>query len=849
MQYSDFQNLASSEKIVLAIMEVSKRLVGWSHHVDDVYKIEGFDVPAIVSLSDSGINYAECSNLGEIGSSRFYYDRANKTIYIQTSEDGNPNGRFLSVVFKFCFSNVPVVLPHDLSSGYEVQFEPMISETSRFGVEMDTINQAGEAIEGRGVLTLWNDGVIWPEIFDNLIFENQNCYIYSYNRNLVPSDAKLLFKGKIESKSYQLDKVSFQINDMLLELRNVVPLGSLGDLGLRTNVNISRAKERMIFGKVFGHRPSNLDEVLSGYPLIGTVSIVSGTDSVVGIDTEFLRQLSPDDRIILNGVAYTVATVISDSMATLTEIYSPTFDLSDSSTVVVPSFPKRYINRVWSVCGHSVRQPTTTTLSGSTVTDLYVGSTVDISTGDVIYIGELGEGELATVSRVVNQHLLRLSTSLQSVPGEGITVTRPGIQNVKIDDIPLVYYRDYTFDATLGRLLLRDTAEANASPIRQMSGDLSFTSGSRVVTGAGLDSIIKPGYMVGCVGQAEFFEVLSVDSETEMTIRTPSTYTHTDKGRYKYLIFDSSENVLTCDSYGRTDDATTSGGLIKTAPRVVQTLLMDMGMSEEIDTESFDSANDLVYEEIGFVIPEKFSDTNSSTYRDIINKVNKSVLSSLVQTDSFKLTYCPIHPDKSASTLKLGVSDILSLSANSTTKNMVRTAIVEYQTREYDYSTRADSIKVKQNMSDTASYILKTDRERTFRTCLIDEEDAQRLANRWSMILEQSAGEVKILTKLQSVSLEVGDIIDITHPKLFKRFSGLDRRRILLVESIKKSGKDVEIEAVDLSGLFNRCGSWSSAGQEWSDLNSDERIYSGYWMDEYGLIDNDSDSFGQSLWW
>jgi hypothetical protein len=848
MLYTEFQNQESSEKITLAVVEASKRLMGWTVHSGSVYKLTGFDVASIVSIEDSGTAYTEVGSVGAVTAGKFYNDRTNLTIYIRTSISDNPNGRFIVLTKRLFFSTSPVTLAHDMASGSEVYWEPMISSTSSFGVEIDTVNQTGEAIEGAGSLSLHNDHEFWPENFDSLFFENQRCYIYSYNRDLdSASEAKLLFQGRIEKKSYSERTIQFQLKDQLSELRAPVSLSNIEDLGDRTNPALDKAKQRMIFGRIFGHRPVNTDEVLTGYPISGTVSVSVAGTTVTGSSTAFLSWFSPDDEILLGGEKYTIATVISDTSLTLTEAYSGTTALSGATAYIVPKVSKRRINRTWLVAGHALKEPVATAANGCTVTKIYVDSTSGFFAGDDIYIGSLGSGELATISRVVNSTLLELSTSLTTAPSVGTSIRRPAVQNVRINDMKLTYYRDYTLDASTAVITLRNTAEENAAPVRQMSSNLVFTNGSRTVTGTGLDKILASDYVIAASGQSAYFEVLSVDSSTQVTLRSPSTYTATATGLYKSLVFDNSKDVLSCDVLGRTTDGTTTGSLIRKASDAVKQLLTDAGLSAYIDTASFTDAADLAGQDIGIVIPSTYSDQTAPTYRDVINKLNKSVFGNLVQTQAFDLSYVIIRPSKSSSALKLREYDVLDLSVTATAENMVKTAIVRYLPKEYNYLTGKESIGIQQTTSDTSTYILKTTREKTFESYLVEEADAERLAARWALILENSSGVIRLKTKLQGASIEVGDLIDVEHRKLFTRFGGTDKRRIVLVEKITKDGFNVNIEAVDLGNLFNRVSAITSSTADYATATDEEKIYGGFLTDSYGMMSNDPDTFGMNI--
>jgi hypothetical protein len=849
MQFSDYQNLTSSEKITLARLSAAKRLMGWSVHAGSVYKLENFEYKVLTGIEDSGTAYTVAANVGAVTAGKYYLDTSTSTLYIRTTGSDNPNGRFIVALLEFHFANVPIVLPYDLDTGAEVFFEPLVKSTSEFGVGIDTVNQTSEALEGAGSLTFFNDHDFWPANFDKLSFENQRCYLYAYHRDLDPSDARLIFKGRVDKQSYSADAVTFQLKDQFAELRSPVPMSTIGDLDERTSDDLAEAKQRMIFGSVYGNVPTNIDQVVDGYPVTGTVTVAYGDTAVAGSGTAFLSELSPDDQIVLDGENYTIASISSDTALVLTSAYAGDTAISAAATYVLPERPKRYMNRVFKVAGHALREPVTTAEAGGTIRVLFVASTRDIYAGDVIYIGDLGSGEIATVEHVIGDNYIRLTTSLATVPAEGTAIRRPAIQNVRIGNVPLTYYRDYTFNASTAVLTLSDDAEANAAPIYQLGQNMTFSNGSRTVTGSGFQAIIQPGYMVGVIGQADFFEVLSVDSDTSLTLRSASTFSATAGGRYKSLIYDPDETVLSLDCLGRTVDGLTTGTLIKTAPAISKALLGDAGLTAELDTASFTSAESIAYQELGLVIPSTYDDTDTPTYRDVLNKVNKSVLGALVQDADFKFAYQVLRPSKTTAATRFSESDVLSFSLNSTAENIVKTAIVEYRPKEHDYVANTDTVSTQQKTSDRANYVIKTERTRTISTLLANQADAEIMANRWAFLLEATAARLSFSTKLQGITLEVGDIIEIEHRKFFERFGGDSKRRLFLVEAVNRSGSAVKIEATDLSNAFNRVASINSISNDWTTASEDERLYGGFITDEYGLINNDPDSSETNLIW
>lgn len=849
MSYSDFKAQVSSEKLTLATLEAAKRLMGWSVHSGSIYKLENFGFQVISSIKDSGVTYAAVDSLGDVTASKYYLDRETDTLYLRSSDSSNPNSRFLVGRIKLFFSSSPITLSHDLNTGFEVYWEPLIQSTSQFGVEVDVTNQGSDAIESSGQLTLHNDQEFWPANFDKLYFDNSQCLVYSFNRNLDVSEAKLIFSGKVERKSYSSTKIQFSLKDLMSEIRTPLSLGTIGDLNARTGSDIENTRQRLVVGRVFGHRPVNIDQVVDGYPITGTVSVSYNSTTLTGSNTTFLSELSPDDKLILDGVEYTVGAIASNTSLTLTEPYALVAGLSGVTTTVIPEQPKRWMNRVWKIAGHALREPVTECGNGSTISQLYVNDNSDIYAGDWIYIGDLGSGELALVESVTGSHLVTLTSSLGVAPVAGTLVTRPAVQNVRIDDTLLVFYQDYTVDAANATITLTDTAEANSGPIKQLAVNLTFTSGSRTVTGTGLQGKIKPGYMVGIVGNSDFFEVLSVDSDTSLTLRTAATFSSTAVGRYKSLILDPASSVLSLDVLGKTDDGTSSGNLIKTAPGIIKMLLTDIGLSASLDTSSFEEAEQVAYMDVGAAFPASYLDEETLTYREIINSLSKSVLGTLTQNSDFQLSYQIIRPNKPTDALVLDESDILDITFEATSENIAKTTIVEYLTKEYDYLSGDSSFSTEQKTSDIANYILGTTREKRLSTCLVNSNDANLYAARWAFLTENGSGKAKVITKLQAIDLDVGNIVRIYHRKLFERYGSTLKSRLFFVEGVKKNGSSVQLTLVDLSNAFNRVANVTSSSSTWANATEDERLFSGYITDSYGLIDNDPDSYGSNVIW
>lgn len=1208
MDYSGFQNLASSEKVTLAMVRGSKRIRGFTLS-GGVYSIAlSAAVISTVALDSVNLNLA-ASVLAMVDES-YFYDRDAGILHVKSIK--NPNTSFLVVTQKYFFSNRPCTLPHDLNTGFEVYFEPMIKTTSTFGTELDVLNEATSAIEGKGSITFHNDYDFWPKNFDKVFFENQIAEIYSWSPILKPNQSKLLFRGYIDSKTYDSKQIKLNIKDLLYNLRATIDLKNISDLGLRNDPSLDTAKQRLIYGAVKGHRPVNLDKLINGsYPITGTVAVFFGQTSVVGSGTKFKKELKKGDKLIFSGVSYTVARIVSDYALELT---SP-WPLPNASmkVEVSPASNKPYINREWLLAGHPLSQPIAYIQAGSTTQRLILDSTRDMFAGDDLYIGTDASGELVRISEVINNTIVSLAQSTQIIYPADTPIHRPCVQNVRMNDLELVYGLDYTVDPNSARLTISEAAEEQRAPLIEAADRVTVTSGQDYLTGSGtkFTQYVKPGYKVKPQSTDTFYQVLDV-TDTQINLTEPYTgpsftgsvalpeitsisgltnykekylfqaipatlamqgaflkiwdskgsvaiwfdignvgtvepahnckrsieiksidngdnqytvlkkmaqilnldeeftcsilgdtmtisnnlmgvrpaaqvptngfgvfsrakneqkitciadvgdsldetffilhdgsgtvaywiatdnnpgavepshgadrsvkittintddsatvvrdkskavvaadgftcanlgtdafvatlsmvgpsigtlpvgfaisisqqgksawdlngkyfilpkYPNTTRGfwfdidnngtaapttgatsnveinsialdmtedqifqeisntiaattiyasefsiggvlvtdsstgvvstqlnagtsgfvmtqvqagvtspiagkllQYKSFVFGDSD-VLSCDIYGKTVDGLTVSKMIKTAPEIVRDLLVLAGSGDYVSESNFTAVKDYFAEELSFCVPQKFSDKATTlTYRDVINSVNGSVLGLLIQNNDFLLEYSKMKPS-SLVKMRLDHTDILDFSVESSNKNMLKEAVVEYGFKEYNYTTLGSTVQIVSATSGIGQHILKTNRSRVFDSLCVNSQDGQRLADRWAFILEYSSNSFSFKTKLQTAHLQNNDIILIDHPKLYSRLGSTGQQRIVMIESIAKRGDLVEITAIDLSNAFNRVAKITDTTQSWTTASNETKLLGGFYKGTDGMINGDTESIDTNLIW
>lgn len=858
--YSEFQALDASEKIGLAIVEAAKQLVGWTLYSGSIYSI-AFEYPSIVQIADTGVALTEAASVGGVTAGKWYHDRANRMLYVRTSDSVNPSGKFLTARFRLFFSNVAVTAPHDLANGFEVEWVPLMDPASEFSIDIDNVNQLGTTIEGSGRLSLYNDKTFWSPIYDNLTFENQNVLVYSWNRELPISQAKILFRGKIQSKSYSTDTVTFGLKDLSVAMRAPLQTEIMSSVSnARIPESFYNLPQRKIYGHVRGLRPINIDQTLEGWEQPGTLNFTYGSDTVTNTVTS-LGEISSGDKIYAQIIdtdtgelKFTREYEVEEAGAFSQVLSEPWEDYTGSTTTwyVKPSYPRVLrndgMNRIFFVAGHPIARPSTT------ITEVYSANFMRVADSSIFFVGGQIEinGEARTLDRCEN-NIIRLTVGLTSLPGIGDDVHLSAIQKVYLNDVLLTPFDDYTYDPDAATITLDDFAEYNNTADSVLSGSCSFTSASFVVTGTGtaFTKQLKPGDWVLAPGGANYREVWYIVDDTEFVMTGTPGVTASGTTNYKSVdYYDEGKSVISCDVIGITEDGTSSGRPIYSAPEIVLKILTDAGLDDSLNLASFAEASELLPHRIGIAFPEKYSDTSSVTIRDAINIINKSVMGLLHSDQDMLLRYSAISPARPSTLISLSEFDIQSLSISSDSGKIASSVVVEYQAKEHEPLSGAPAFYTAEKSSDTSNYLSRTEKEFRVRTALSEESSAQIMANRFALVLERATSIIKCRTKLKAIRSELLEPVLVNHEKVYERIGTAIAGKVAFVTAISKSVSSVNLELDDLSNTFSRCASITdSDAADVSDASSVEVLLNGYITDSYGLTEGNQNTHGTNLIW
>lgn len=805
----------------LCVLNAAKREVGWISAPGDVWTKTLARVEVIRGVEIDSI------------ATPFSFDARTRVLTIVTT--ANPNTAFTNVIRCFHFAIAPTERPARVTNGPIVYWEPALKSVSAFGTELDIVSQSTLAIDSSGTIVFYRTAW-WLENYDRYFFENQIVEIFEEQDDVL----ERTFLGKIETKTWGSGNVQLKVKNLMADLRGGLSLPTLSAAGYE---QISEANDdsivRMIVGRVAGFVPLNVDSKRTDqYPLPGFVEVEQDSDEVLCTENAY-SLLSPGDKLLINGIERTVGEILGSNSFKLTESWTEAG--FTGIAMITPDTPRRWMNRVWKIASHKLREPVTLTLAGSSVSMIFCESTRDMFAGDILKIGALN----ARVGEVVNHSILKLATSLPFAPAAGTTVRRYAVQSVRIDNVLLEPTRDYEIDPETAVLTLNQKAEWNAGQVRDGLESATFSSGSRTVSGSGTSfkSWIRPGMIIRAKGQTVFFEVLSVETDESLTLRETATYSGAAEIQYKSECF-WDDSTITIDVLGRTIDGTTDGTLLQYPHDVIRALLLDAGVSED-EIGDFESS----MTKVSFAIPETSTDKKLPVFREVINRINVSTLGMLYQDRDFRFAYRTLQPRADTDRLRLIESDVLDVSYSSTNKEMHLTTEVTYGFKEYHEPIQGEYRPFTIGESANARYILKTLKKRTINSVLAEELDAKILALRTAFLHDRAMGEIGVRLK-SSERPSIGDIIEIEHSNLPRRLGGSSQRILALVQAVSRSiTGELEISCVDLGGGFTRACFIASGGPDYGASNADRRMDTGFISDEDGLVDDDEDSLDRYLIW
>lgn len=260
-------------------------------------------------------------------------------------------------------------------------------------------------------------------------------------------------------------------------------------------------------------------------------------------------------------------------------------------------------------------------------------------------------------------------------------------------------------------------------------------------------------------------------------------------------------------------DSATTGGLTNGIVLLYNILKTHLGLSEaELDLSTFQTVEALYSTEVGFALPFAKS-SNFPTYADIITKLATTLLLKIFQDDSNKWSIAQIKP-LTTSIKTIEDDEILreSFSHRFEYDDIISNIIVDYKRKDVsDENQQSDqSFSSESYISNTARYLHKVSKQKSFECLLFLDTDAQEIAQKLSFIFGDRKGIITLSTKNRFLDTLVGDEITVSRTRQagFSYDADIDRSRAASVLSVEKSLNNIKLELSDQKGIQDNSGAW-----------------------------------------
>jgi len=842
--YDQYINAPASEKVVLLWMTASQKLITFTNVSGDLYQKTVKEYT--IDLYQDGQKMQQVATQALVDSvGKWFFDAENKKIYLHCFNDADPETVFMRADYRLFFSNAPYELPYDLDNGPEVEYIPSLLTTSFFGHEID-LQQFGTTLEGQGSITLINQDGFFDRIFEKYWFDNKRIDIFSWSPILTLSEKKRIYKGFIADKQLSPTECAFSLYDFIGVIQRSFPFEIISEAdGRIKESNIGRPK-RQIFGRVAGHQCLAIDCVLDGFLMSGTMSGAVGSNILTGSGTAFLDECSPDDTILHLENNYKIKSVDSNTQITISTQVDEI--INAESLTLRPKIPWRKKNREWLIAGHALKITSSTIISIEAKNRITLASVNNFNVGDEVLIN----ADIRRIRRVSGNQLL-LEQNLGALPTIGDTVSKYPIQAVNrgLDSFLLLSDFDYAFTGGNALVVFDDLAEFNITKEQAGIGTVSFTNGSRIVTGTSTSFLadfkprdwIRPNF-------GTWYEILSVDSDTQITLRVAFSQSNfSGIFQKKNIEFLNDNSIVTVDCFGRTKDGTSSGDWIKTGPEAIEQVLKDIGLEDDLDAQTFTDAAIESPQTLSLKLPLEFNSQGNLTAKNVIDLINISCMCIVNLNQDFEIEINLLDSKKPPGIKEVDESDIISWESQADTTNVTKSVNVRYRHLDADKISGEQSFAVINYENPVSARLSDTEAVREIDIYFYSEKEAEIQAQRYCFYGESFSTKIAITTKLNLSTLAVGDKLLINFDRMINRIGSANSKlRIGIVTSVKKNGTDSIIEIDDIGGIFPRVANIAdNASLEYATAPERERVFNGYFTDSNGIIDSEEETWRNNL--
>ncbi len=833
---SEFIEAQASEKVTLAQVEANAPLREWAISSGDIYtKVVLY---YIINMFQDDTELTEAASAA-VTEGEWFFESSTNTVTIHVNGGGDPGLVNTIARYQFNYSDAPITASIDLTnSGSHVHYEGRIKSAPGYKHKIAT-EQKLTSIIGSGVLKLENTDGGLDSIFDSLFFENREVRVYSWNRNLTFSEARIIFRGRITNKTYTEAAIEYRVKDNLFDLNQPVPQDAYTDDD-NVNEDVKGRYKRWIYGKVDGLKLQSIDQIGSGFAIAGTVAGDGTSTTLTGVGTAFLSETSPDDKLAIGTQEFTIESIESDTSLTLDT--QPAFSFSLQTAILIPDIPTTNKNRDFFVAGHESATLSTTVVEIKQFNRITVADTTGFIIGDFV---EFTTGERIEIKNIDNtNNILVLRQNVIIKPAISSAVIRQPIQELFAEGTA-INDDDFTItNSTETTITLDSDTEFNLTRTVTFAFEATFTNGSRNVTTTDLvdlRDIISPRDFIRPqdILFTTFYEVLQVNEQSldlRVVFADPNHTGDTEGRRPEYI---GDDTIVSGNVLGKTKDGLAAGTWIQTAADVVLDLLTEINVPS-IDTSSFAIAAQDNKELVSLTLPLTVSGSQP-TVRSVVNILNKSVNGSVTLSNDLQLKYKILLADLDPNLQVITDNDVVRWSIKSTSNESIRNSLIRYRHQDIVRSTLDSGTNVVSYTSEFVKNFIGTNSSNELDIYLYNVRSARVASHRDVYYRSLSRAEIKIEADLRLEDIEIGDQVQLEFDRLYVRLGdSTSRKKIAVVVGKTVDGQRVTLDLSDLGNIYNRTAIiTSNSAVDFSAATEDDKLKLGYITDNRGIIDDD----------
>lgn len=846
---SEFIQAQSSEKLTMVHVHGRQRLYVFSGPSSNVYSKV---VPYFVSdLKQNDTYLTRVTSLVNVNSpGKFYYDIKSSVLYVRPLTDSDPKTVEMIVTYRFFYSEVGINCTWDLQDiSDEVFYDGRIKASPGYKHKIG-IDQALTSLIGSGTLSLQcSDGEL-DSIFDKIIFENQTINVYSWNRDLKPSEAKIIYRGRVTNKTFNTDTLSFTVKDPIFELLQT-PSNDVYSNSDNVSNSVKGQYKRLVYGRVDGLRCQSIDQIGDGFPLTGTVSASPDQAKLFGTGTQFLTEVFQGDKITVDSLEFTVDAIISNTEIDISDEPDYGFAARPATNSPVRGLPSK--NRTYLATQHVCTEQSKTIVEVPQLNRVVLNNTDGLFPGD--FIEFVSTSERIEIKNTAPGNVVVLRQNMITRPTIGSLATRRPIQKVYIDG-SIVPANEFTIDnSTSCGLSFSADVEFEIAPEKSTGYDLNFTNGSRLITyTGGGDIVISEQLSAGdwikpnIPAYTTYYKISYIDNNDIYLVSNFLDTTVTDTADYKSPNYLSDDSVISVDILGKTVEGTASGAWISTIAQAERDLIEQIGLTE-VNEASFTQGAIDGNQLVSIAIPESFSSKSLPTVKEIVDKLNKSISSSLTLDNDLKLKFQVLNSYTEDDILVINDFDVIDWSISATNGKIFNKIVAKYRFKDVGNDTLDSANNVYTFESEFVNRYIESGKLTEVSLYLYNTNEAQINAHRNLYQNRLSVSTLTVKTDLRLEGLEIGDIVIVDFERMYKRLGSTDvRKKVVLVTGKTVSGQSISFEMSDLGNTFNTSSYiTSNAAPEYLLSSDDERLIYGYITDNQGIVEDLEETAGVHL--